>query len=53
MKYSIAKMKAIEFHNERKEIIRISKSNKKEDYCLVFSNDEPTKNYKIIETIEK
>jgi len=53
MKYSIAKMKAKEFYNERKEPIKIAKANKKEDYCLLFGNDEPTKNFKIIEIVDK
>lgn len=52
MKYSIAKMKAIDFAKKRHEPVRIAKANKKEDYCLLFGNDEPTKNFKVIEVVE-
>jgi hypothetical protein len=53
MKYSVAKSKANEFCRERKETIRIAKSNKLEDYCLLFGNEEPTKNHKVVEVVEK
>lgn len=53
MKYSIAKMKAKEFYKEKQEPIRIAKVNKKEDYCLLFKNEEPSQNFKVIEVIDK
>lgn len=53
MKYSIAKMQAKRFYEERKEEIKIAKSNKKEDYCLLFGKEQPTKNYKVVEIVEK
>lgn len=52
MKYSIAKMQAKRFFEERKEPIRIAKANKKEEYYLLFCKEQPTKNYKVIETID-
>jgi len=51
MKYSIAKMQAIKFYNKTHKPIKIAKANKQEDYCLLFENETPSKNYKIIEII--
>lgn len=50
MKNSIAKMKAIEISNERREPIRIAKANKKEDYCLFFKGYKPAWTNKYFKT---
>lgn len=51
MKYSVAKMLAREFANERKTTIYIAKANNKNDYKVVFENEKPSKNYEIIESV--
>ena len=50
MKYSIAKMQAREFANERKTVY-IAKANNKNAYKVVFENEKPSKNYEIIESV--
>lgn len=51
MNHNIALMQAKYFSNKRKEKIRIAKANNKEDYYLLFAGEEPSKNYKVIETV--
>lgn len=49
--YDIIKANAQMFANERGHITYIAKANKKTDYKILFSKDEKTPSYQIIEEV--
>lgn len=49
--YEIVKHNAQKFANERNQVVYICKAKRKTDYGIIFSPDQLTKNYDIIEEV--
>lgn len=49
--YSIAKTNAQMFAEERQQTIRIAKANRLNKYVLLFEGEQPTKNYRVVESV--